>query len=139
MDTIHDVRDSLMEVKLKLIGDCKKALAQAQERSRRFGEGSEKMTDIASKARRLSEKQELDAAEIEEMAGEAFSLASKANKLAVEGLAEQVKTTGQIQTVMVCNENEENMYLTIKNKNEFELEFKYLEHCERSWRENCHS
>ena len=97
-----------MEVKLKLIGDCKKALAQAQERSRRFGEGSEKMTDIASKARRLSEKQELDAAEIEEMAGEAFSLASKANKLAVEGLAEQVKTTGQIQTVMVCNENEEN-------------------------------
>jgi len=100
VDTIHDVRDSLMEVKLKLIGDCKKALAQAQERSRRFGEGSEKMTDIASKARRLSEKQELDAAEIEEMAGEAFSLASKANKLAVEGLAEQVKTTGQIQTVM---------------------------------------
>ena len=130
MDTIHDVRDSLMEVKLKLIGDCKKALAQAQERSRRFGEGSEEMTDIASKARRLSEKQELDAAEIEEMAGEAFSLASKANKLAVEGLAEQVKTTGQIQTVMVCNEYEENMYLTVKNKNEFE--FKYLEHCERS-------
>merc|ERR1719410_1171285 len=58
------------------------------------------MTDIASKARRLSEKQELDAVEIEQMAGEALSLANTASKLAVEGLAEQVKTTGQIQTVI---------------------------------------
>ena len=59
----------MMEVKLKLIGDCKRALAEAQERSRKYGEGSERMSDIAGKARRLSEKQELDAAEIEIMAG----------------------------------------------------------------------
>ena len=124
MDTIHNVRDSLVDVKLKLLGDCSKALAEAEERSRKLGEGSEKMTDIASKARRLSEKQELDAVEvtqlkiillsiinnstnvfltpqIEQMAGEALSLANTASKLAVEGLEEQMKTTGQIQTVMV--------------------------------------
>ena len=35
------------------------------------------------------------------MAGEALSLANTASKLAVEGLEEQMKTTGQIQTVMV--------------------------------------
>ena len=121
VDTIHNVRDSLVDVKLKLLGDCRKALAEAEERSRKLGEGSEKMTDIASKARRLSEKQELDAVEvrqlkiilsiiitnvfltpqIEQMAGEALSLANTASKLAVEGLEEQMKTTGQIQTVMV--------------------------------------
>ena len=121
VDTIHNVRDSLVDVKLKLLGDCSKALAEAEERSRKLGEGSEKMTDIASKARRLSEKQELDAVEvtqlkiilssiitnvlltpqIEQMAGEALSLANTASKLAVEGLEEQMKTTGQIQTVMV--------------------------------------
>ena len=64
VDTIHNVRDSLVDVKLKLLGDCRKALAEAEERSRKLGEGSEKMTDIASKARRLSEKQELDAVEV---------------------------------------------------------------------------
>ena len=39
--------------------------------------------------------------QIEQMAGEALSLANTASKLAVEGLEEQMKTTGQIQTVMV--------------------------------------
>ena len=34
----------MMEVKLKLIGDCKRALEEAQERSRKFGEGSERMS-----------------------------------------------------------------------------------------------
>ena len=67
VDTIHNVRDSLVDVKLKLLGDCSKALAEAEERSRKLGEGSEKMTDIASKARRLSEKQELDAVEVTQL------------------------------------------------------------------------
>ena len=67
VDTIHNVRDSLVDVKLNLLGDCSKALAEAEERSRKLGEGSEKMTDIASKARRLSEKQELDAVEVTQL------------------------------------------------------------------------
>ena len=91
----------MIQVKLQLIGDCRRALVDAQERSRKSGEGSEKMSDIASKARRLSEKQDLDAAEIEMMAGEAQMLANKANKLAVEGLAEQVKASSQIHKIMV--------------------------------------
>ena len=59
------------------------------------------MTDIASKARRLSEKQQLDATEIYRMAQEALNLSNKAEKLANEGLEEQAKTTGQIQSVLV--------------------------------------
>ena len=61
------------------------------------------MTDIASKARRLSEKQELDAAEIDQMAKEALSLSKNAEKLANEGLLEHEKTTGQIQSVLVSS------------------------------------
>ena len=90
-----------MQTKIRLLDDCRQALTEAQARSRKYDEGSEKMSDIASKARRLAETQELDAQEIEEMAGEAFDLSSKANMLAVSGLAEQAKTAGQIHTILV--------------------------------------
>ena len=103
LKTISAVRGSLVGVELRLLGDCKRALADAEDRSRKLGEGSEKMTDIASKARRLSEKQELDAAEIDQMAKEALSLSKNAEKLANEGLLEHEKTTGQIQSVLVSS------------------------------------
>ena len=103
VDILHSVRDDLMQVKIRLLDDCRQALTEAQARSRKYDEGSEKMSDIASKARRLAETQELDAQEIEEMAGEAFDLSSKANMLAVSGLAEQAKTAGQIHTILVIN------------------------------------
>ena len=101
LKTISTIKGSLVGVELRLMGECKRALADAEERSRKLGEGSEKMTDIASKARRLSEKQQMDATEIHQMAQEAIHLSSQADKLANEGLEEQAKTTGQIQSVLV--------------------------------------
>ena len=103
VDILHSVKDDIMQVKIRLLDDCRQALTEAQARSRKYDEGSEKMSDIASKARRLAETQELDAQEIEEMAGEAFDLSSKANMLAVSGLAEQAKTAGQMHTILVIN------------------------------------
>ena len=101
LKTISTIKGSLVAVELRLLGECKRALTNAEERSIKIGEGSEKMTDIASKARRLSEKQQLDATEIYQMAQEALNLSNKAEKLANEGLEEQAKTTGQIQSVLV--------------------------------------
>ena len=101
LKTINTIKGSLVAVELRLLGECKRALTNAEERSIKIGEGSEKMTDIASKARRLSEKQQLDATEIYRMAQEALNLSNKAEKLANEGLEEQAKTTGQIQSVLV--------------------------------------
>ena len=101
VDILHSLKDDLLQVKIRLLDDCRQALTEAQARSRKYDEGSEKMSDIASKARRLAETQELDAQEIEEMAGEAFDLSSKANMLAVSGLAEQAKTAGQMHTILV--------------------------------------
>ena len=101
--TISTIKGTLVGVELRLLGECKRALANAEERSRKLGEGSEKMTDIASKARRLSEKQQLDALEIDQMAQEALTLSTRADKLANEGLEEQAKTTGQIQSVLVSS------------------------------------
>ena len=115
VDTLHTVKDSLMEVKIRLLGDCRKALAEAQDRSRKYDEGSERMSDIASKARRLAEKHALDAQEIEQMAGEAFDLSSKANMLAVSGLAEQAKTAGQIHTILSIVENLTGKLTTVEN------------------------
>ena len=129
-DTLHSVKDSLMEVKIKLLGDCRKALAEAQDRSRKYDEGSERMSDIASKARRLAEKQELDAAEIEEMAGEAFELSSKANMLAVSGLAEQVKTAGQIHTILSIVENLTGKLTTVES-----LSYEALSNAQEVYRE----
>ena len=103
--TVNTIKGTLVGVELRLLGECKRALADAEDRSRKMGEGSEKMTDIASKARRLSEKQQLDALEIETMAREALALSTKADKLTNEGLEEQAKTTGQIHSVLVSSLN----------------------------------
>merc|ERR1712130_303626 len=96
---MHDAKEALVAVDLQLIKDGKKALEDAQERSRKFGEGSEKMTDIASKARKLSEQQERDAHQIEKMSIETFKLSNKANQLARDALEEQVKNANQIHVL----------------------------------------
>ena len=48
---IHSARDSLLEARVRLAGDCRRALEAAMERSRRTGEGSERMAAIAGQAR----------------------------------------------------------------------------------------
>lgn len=96
---IHEAQEALKAVDFHMIKDGKKALRDAQERSRKFGEGSEKMSDIASKARKLSEQQESDAHQIEKMATETFTLSNKANQLARDALEEQVKNANQIQVL----------------------------------------
>jgi len=96
---MHDIKEALETMDLQLIKEGKKALRDAQERSRKFGEGSEKMTDIASKARKLSQQQESDAHQIEKMAVETFKLSNKANQLARDALEEQVKNANEISVL----------------------------------------
>ena len=48
---IHSARDLLLEARVRLAGDCRRALEAAMERSRRTGEGSERMAAIAGQAR----------------------------------------------------------------------------------------
>ena len=96
---IHKVKEALKTAQIHMVEDGKKALRNAQERSRKFGEGSEKMSDIASKARKLSEQQDVDAKQIENMANEAFKLSDKAGQLARDALEEQVKNANQIEVL----------------------------------------
>jgi len=94
---INRARESLKNAKNHMDVDGREALRKAQERSRKFGEGNEIMSQLAGKARRLAESQEEDASEIESIASEANTISTDAYKKARDALEEQVETANQIE------------------------------------------
>jgi len=96
---INLARDSLKRAKNHMDKEGREALRKAQERSRRFGEGSKNMTDIASRARKLANQQMEDASEIESYAKQAHDVSSAAYQKARDALEEQVQYANNIETL----------------------------------------
>eukprot|EP00092_Neocalanus_flemingeri_P012243 GFUD01013199.1.p1 GENE.GFUD01013199.1~~GFUD01013199.1.p1 ORF type:complete len:1692 (+),score=371.26 GFUD01013199.1:452-5527(+) len=94
---INRARESLKNARNHMDVDGREALRRAQERSRKFGEGNEIMSELASKARRLAEGQGESASEIESIAKQANEISTDAYKKARDALEEQVETANQIE------------------------------------------
>jgi len=95
--------------------DAKEALRLAQERARRFGEGSERMTGIAGRARELADQQARDAEDMKKRAEAALEMASNANQLARDALDEQVKKAERISMLRTHLEQLEGKLSTVQS------------------------
>ena len=73
------------------------ALSKASERSKKFGQQSERMTEIAKQARLLANKYEDESIAIEKLAKEAFSTAEDAYKLALDAIQAQKTNREELQ------------------------------------------
>merc|ERR1719458_158881 len=93
---IRRAQVALGRAKQQLEVGAREALRVAQERARRFGEGSERMTGIAGRARELADQQARDADDMKKRAEAALEMASNANQLARDALDEQVKKAERI-------------------------------------------
>jgi len=94
---INRAREALKNAKNHMDVNGREALRKAQEKSRKYGEGNEKMSELAGQARRLAESQEEDASEIESIASEAKKISTDAYTKARNALEEQVDTANQIE------------------------------------------
>jgi len=94
---INRAKESLKKAKNHMDVDGREALRKAQERSRKFGEGNEIMSELAGKARRLAESQEEDASEIESIAKQANEISTDAYKKGRDALEETTETANQIE------------------------------------------
>merc|ERR1719189_1805496 len=95
--------------------DAREALRVAQERARRFGEGSERMTGIAGRARELADQQARDADDMKKRAEAALEMASNANQLARDALDEQVKKAERISMLRTHLEQLEGKLSTVQS------------------------
>jgi len=93
---INKARESLRMAKNHLDVDGREALRQAQERSRKFGEGNDKMSELAAEARRLAEEQSESASEIESIAKQANELSISAYQKTRAALDEELATGNKI-------------------------------------------
>ena len=75
------------------------ALRRAEERSKKFGEESERMSAIAREARTLAEQQVEDASEIGSIARQAYETSNEAYNMAREALEQQHQTGNQIRVL----------------------------------------
>lgn len=79
----------------------REALRRAQERSKKFGEESSKMSAIAREARTLAERQVEDANEISSIAKQAYDISTEAYDMAREAMEQQHFTAKQITVLEV--------------------------------------
>ena len=93
---INRARDALKSAKSQMDVKGREALRKAQERAKKFGEGSEKMTQIAAEARKLVEQQEEDANEITSIAKQAFDMSNNAHQIALSAMKEQLSNANNI-------------------------------------------
>lgn len=96
---INKARDNLKAAKNEMDVRGREALRKAQERAKKFGEGSEKMTQIAAEARQLVEQQEEDANEITSIVQQALDLSEDAYQLAYSAMQEQVNNANKIDAL----------------------------------------
>jgi len=98
---IYDARTALKAAKDLLNNQGRDALRKAEERSRKFGEESEKMSSIAREARQLAEQQEEDANEIASIAKQALDTSNNAYDMAYDALNQQTDTSKQVNVLVV--------------------------------------
>ncbi|XP_050698804.1 laminin subunit gamma-1-like isoform X2 [Eriocheir sinensis] len=127
---IQRAREALRNAQLYLDVQGNEALTKAIERSKEFGQQSDRMTQIASEARTLADRQEDDAENIEDVAYEARNTSSEAVTLARKAVDDQRDITDLIkdldnEVVDIATLHEE----TLKSANESRVMAKatYLE------------
>ncbi|XP_059094696.1 laminin subunit gamma-1-like isoform X3 [Tigriopus californicus] len=100
-DIVERAREGLKLAQRQLDTQGQEALRRAQERSKKFGEESEKMTAIAREARTLADGQVEDANEISSIARQAYDKSTEAYNLARDALEQQHRTANQITVLEV--------------------------------------
>ena len=75
----------------------REALRRAEERSKKFGDQSAQMSEIAREARTLAEQQVEDASEISSIAKQAYDISSEAYEMARAAMEQQQHTAQKVQ------------------------------------------
>lgn len=95
-EIINRASDALNAARHYLETDGISALQQAKERSDKFGQQSEKMSQIAKEARRLADEHMDEANLITEFANDALNISSEAYRLARDAIDSQEQTSAEI-------------------------------------------
>ncbi|CAM1303920.1 LAMC3 (predicted), partial [Pycnogonum litorale] len=95
-DAIKRAQESLANARRYLETNGLDALMKARERSEKFGQQSDRMSEIAREARHLADQQEGGAKEIGNVANEALNTSSEAYRLARVAIDQQAKTADEI-------------------------------------------
>jgi len=111
---INSASEALKAAKRNMEGRGNEALKQAKERARKFGEGSEKMTQIASEARKLVEQQEEDANEITSIAKQSYDMSDNAYNMARSAMEEQLSNVDNIERLKTTLSDVENKLMTVE-------------------------
>ena len=96
-DLLDASQESLANAKRILDTDGKTALDKARDRSNRFGQQSERMSEIARQSRQLADRHESDTDKIEKLAREAVNTSEEANRLALDAIQTQEDNRVQMQ------------------------------------------
>ncbi|XP_064457402.1 laminin subunit gamma-1-like isoform X3 [Ornithodoros turicata] len=96
-DVIERIRGILSQARRFLEDEGRDALRNAMERSDRYGQQSEMMSQIAREARRLSDDHEKDAKEIQSLAQDARNTSSEAQRIAAAAQDMQDQTEDEIK------------------------------------------
>uniref|UniRef100_T1IVA6 Laminin subunit gamma-1 n=1 Tax=Strigamia maritima TaxID=126957 RepID=T1IVA6_STRMM len=93
-EIIQKIREDLLNAQKNVREDGAVALEKAKERSEKFGQQSDRMSQIASEARTEADRQETEAINIDVVAKEALNTSQEAFKIASDALAQQ-RSTGE--------------------------------------------
>jgi len=96
-ETIDAAAEALAAARRVLDSDGMSALEKARERSRKFGQQSDRMSQISLQARTLADQHEKEADKIETMAREAIKTSENAYKLALDAIQTQEKNRLALQ------------------------------------------
>ncbi|KAH7979957.1 hypothetical protein HPB49_012193 [Dermacentor silvarum] len=93
---VERIKSTLMQAQKYLEDEAQNALKRALERSDRYGQQSEMMSQIARDARQLADRHESDAQEIANLAADALNTSMEARAIAEGALSTQDKTESEI-------------------------------------------
>lgn len=96
-EIIDRAQDALQGAKRVLEVEGWSALEKARERSKKFGQQSERMSEIARQARQMADKHEIDSVTIEKLAREAIATSEEAYKLALDAIQAQEKNRLELE------------------------------------------
>ncbi|KAI1289518.1 Laminin subunit gamma-1 [Halotydeus destructor] len=88
-ELIDQAQQTLANARRVLESEGRSALEKARERSKKFGQQSLRMSEIARQARQLADQHDTEAGEIEKVALEAFNTSSEAHRLAYDAIQTQ--------------------------------------------------
>ncbi|KAL3200058.1 hypothetical protein MRX96_001267 [Rhipicephalus microplus] len=111
---VERIKATLMQAQKYLEDEAQNALKRALERSDRYGQQSEMMSQIARDARQLADRHESDAQEIANLAADALNTSLEARAIAEGALSTQDKTESEIY--LLKNRMREIMDLMLRTK-----------------------